>query len=126
MLDKTRMLQFSPLACPRRHTAHARTISALKHELCRHADAAAMKNASGPMSRCTPAVATHDTPLVAMLDGFTGDIEEPLGLMVAILIYMEVQVQVPLLGQLEHPAQLTGTSKVSAQTRTSEAACLLK
>ena len=51
-----------------------------------------------------PAMAADDPALVAMLDGLTSNMQQAFGLLVAILINMKVQVQVPLFGKLEDPA----------------------
>ena len=52
-----------------------------------------------------PAVPTHNSALVAVLDGLLGHMEEPCGQLIAVLIDVEVQVQIPFLCQVEHPTQ---------------------
>lgn len=46
---------------------------------------------------------TYDTALVTMLYGLLRHIEQAFRLQIAILIHMEVQVQVPVLRQPEDP-----------------------
>ena len=52
-----------------------------------------------------PAVPTHNSALVAVLDGLLGHMQEPCGQLITVLIDMEVQVQIPFLCQGEHPTQ---------------------
>ena len=51
-----------------------------------------------------PAVATHHTALVAVLHRLARNVQEPPRPLIAILIHMEIQVQIPLLCKCEHPA----------------------
>ena len=53
----------------------------------------------------SPAVPADNPPMVLVLDCLACDIQETLGLLIAVLIHMEVQVQVPLLSKGENPAE---------------------
>ena len=51
-----------------------------------------------------PAVATDNSPLVVMLAGLASNVQQAFGPLIAVLIHMEVQIQVALFGQGKHPA----------------------
>ena len=53
-----------------------------------------------------PAMATHHTPFIAVLKGFACNVEQPLRPLIAVLVHMEVQVQIPLLSKREDPVTL--------------------
>ncbi len=46
----------------------------------------------------SPTMAADNSPMVLVLDGFARDMQQAFGFLVAVLINMEVQVQIPLLG----------------------------
>mmetsp|Transcript_10524 Transcript_10524/g.25746 ORF Transcript_10524/g.25746 Transcript_10524/m.25746 type:complete len:355 (-) Transcript_10524:624-1688(-) len=54
------------------------------------------------------AVTAHELPLVVAADGSFCDVKQPLGALVAVLIHVEVQVQLPLVGQPKDDVQQRG------------------